>query len=105
MKKFITSFVASIILSTPSLALAQHRHGFHHFHHHHHRHNYNNAILGAAILGGVATYIITRPDPVVVTQPTQVIVQPQADVIIDGVAYRKQWILVNGVYQEVLVRM
>jgi len=103
MTKFIVSFLAGLVLSMPSLASAQHRHGPYH-HHHHYRHSYS-PLLGAALLGGVVTYVVTRPDPVVVTPPTQVIVQPQADVIIDGVAYKKQWILVNGAYQEVLVRM
>jgi len=109
MTKFIVGFITSLMLTMPSLSLAQHRHGHNHFHHHHHhRYNYNNAILGAAVLGGVVTYVMTRPEPAVVyssSLPSPVIVQPQADVIIDGVAYKKQVMLINGVYQEVLVKM
>lgn len=105
MTKLFLGFIASLVLSMPSLALAQHRHGHHHYNHFY-RYNSNSAILGAAVLGGVVTYVMTRPEPaVVVSSPPPVVIQQQVDVIIDGVAYRKQWMLVNGVYQEVLVRL
>lgn len=67
------------------------------------------------IVGGVIGYEISRnqqqqqPAPVIVQQPP-VIIQ-QAPVVVDpgivyinGIAYRKQYMNINGVWQEVLVR-
>lgn len=77
-------------------------------HHHHHHHRGNNwGWVGPALVGGAVVYAITRP-PVVVQQPPVVVQQPSVVpeiVYIDGVAYRKQLIMVNGYYQEVLVRL
>ena len=73
---------------------------------HHHRHHGGNGWgwVGPALIGGAVVYAITRP-PVVVQQPP-VVTAPSSDIVyIDGFAYRKQWILVNGAYQEVLVRL
>ncbi len=54
-------------------AMAQH-HGPRHFHHHHkHGHSYN--WVAPLIVGGVVTYALTRPQPVIVEQP--VIVQKE----------------------------
>lgn len=81
---------------------ALHRPHHHHHHYHHDRHN-PWGWVGPAIISGAVVYAITRP-PVVSAPP--VISAPPVDIIyIDGVAYRKQWIQVNGAYQEVLVRM
>ena len=73
--------------------------------------------VAPALIGGAVVYAATRP-PVVVQQPPVVVanppvvvqqppvmVQPNEVVYIDGIAYRKQIMLMNGVYQEVLVRM
>ena len=77
--------------------------------HYGHRHNHYHGGGGwgwvaPALIGGAAVYAITRP-PVVVQQPPVIVQQPSDIVYIDGVAYRKQLMLVNGAYQEVLIRM
>jgi hypothetical protein len=72
------------------------------YHHHHHARG-NNWII-PALIGGAVVYAATRPDPVIVQQPP-VIVQPSDIVYINGFAYRKQIMMVNGQYQEVLVRI
>lgn len=82
-----------------TVAQAQHRH----FHHHHH-HNSDWRWLAPAIIGGAVVYAATRP-PVAV-QPPPVITLPPSDIVyIDGAPYRKQLVLINGYYQEVLVRL
>jgi hypothetical protein len=60
------------------------------------------------VIGGAVVYGLTRPAPVVIQQPVYiqqpvVVDQPQV-VIIDGVVYNKQTMIVNGVSQEVLIR-
>jgi hypothetical protein len=60
------------------------------------------------VIGGAVVYGLTRPAPVVVQQPVYiqqpvVVDQPQV-VIIDGVTYTKQVMIINGVSQEVLIR-
>jgi hypothetical protein len=73
-------------------------------HYHHHRHG-GWGWVGPALVGGAVVYAMTRP-PVVVQQPPVVVQQQPADVVyIDGIAYRKQVMLINGYYQEVLVKM
>ena len=76
--------------------------------HHNHRYGgYNGGGWGwvaPAVIGGAVVYAATRPQ-VVVQQPPVVMQQPTDVVYIDGVAYRKQLMLVNGYYQEVLIRM
>ena len=97
MKKILT-----ILLLTVSTATSA-QYGHHHGHRHHHGHN-NWGWVAPALIGGAAVYAITRP-PVVVQQPPVVVQQSTEIVYIDGVAYRKQLMLVNGSYQEVLIRM
>jgi hypothetical protein len=83
-----------------TVAQAQHRH----FHHHHH-YGSDWRWLAPAIIGGAVVYAATRP-PVVVSPPQPVFTTPSSDVVyIDGMPYRKQLVLINGYYQEVLVRM
>jgi hypothetical protein len=68
----------------------------------HHHARGNNWII-PALIGGAVVYAATRP-PVVEQQI--IIQQPSVDVVyINGIAYRKQVMLVNGQYQEVLVRL
>jgi hypothetical protein len=55
-----------------------------------------------AIVGGAVVYAATRPDPVIVQQPVQAMPN---QVIIDGVVYTRQIMIINGVQQEVLVRV
>jgi CubicO group peptidase (beta-lactamase class C family) len=57
-----------------------------------------------AVVGGAVVYAATRP-PVVVQQPVIVQQQPVDVVYIDGIAYKKQIMVINGQYQEVLVRL
>ena len=78
-------------------------HGWQGPQHHHHHARGNNWII-PALIGGAVVYAATRPEPVVVQQP--VIVQQPSDIVyINGFAYRKQIMVVNGQYQEVLVRL
>lgn len=95
MKRLITM----ILIGLSASAIAQHHH-----------HGYRGGSYGGwgwiapAVIGGAVVYAATRP-PVVV-QPQPVIVQQPTDIVyLDGVAYRRQLMLVNGVYQEVLIRM
>lgn len=79
--------------------LAQHRH----FHHPHHRHWVTPQIhhwVVPALVGGAVVYAATRPETVVVQQPQ---ITP-TQVIIDGVLYTKQIIIINGIQQEVLLK-
>jgi hypothetical protein len=93
------------LLSAP--VAAQHHYGMRHFDHHPYRGG-GWGWVAPAVIGGAVVYGLTRPAPVVVQQPVYiqqpvVVDQPQV-VIIDGVAYTKQIMIVNGVSQEVLVR-
>lgn len=96
MKKLI----ALLLVTLSATAMAQHRHGGHH--HGHGGHGWG--WVAPALIGGAVVYAATRP-PVIVQQPPVVVQQPTDVVYIDGVAYRKQIMLVNGYYQEVLIRM
>jgi hypothetical protein len=71
---------------------------------HHHHHARGNDWIIPALIGGAVVYAATRPDPVIVQQP--IIVQQPSDIVyINGFAYRKQIMVINGQYQEVLVRL
>jgi hypothetical protein len=110
MKQILIGLVLAVTAATAS---AQHhgwRHGHHggHFNHggyYKHSGNNWNWVL-PAVVGGAVVYAATRP-PVVVQQPQPIIVQqaPMDVVYIDGIAYRKQVMVINGQYQEVLVRL
>ena len=73
-------------------------------HHHHHRGNGWGWVV-PAVIGGAVVYAATRPDPVIIQQPQVIVQQPSDIVYINGFAYRKQIMVVNGQYQEVLVRL
>lgn len=91
---------AILILCACTGAMAQHRH--YHGHHHHHGHA-NFGWVAPALIGGAVVYALTRPTT---AMPAPVVTVPVNDVVyIDGVAYRKQLMLINGYYQEILVRM
>jgi hypothetical protein len=58
-----------------------------------------------AVIGGTVVYAATRP-PVVVQQQPVIVQQPPAEVVyIDGIAYKKQIMVINGQTQEVLIRI
>jgi hypothetical protein len=101
MKQLLTA----LLILTSSVAMAQHRspHGYATGAPHHHHHGNGWGWVAPALISGAVVYAITRP-PVVVQQP-QVITPPPDVVYIDGIAYRKQVVLINGYYQEVLVRI
>jgi hypothetical protein len=100
------TLIAALTLTASSLALASpHHHGHrHHAHRHWHSPPAHHWIV-PALIGGAVVYAATRPDPVVVQQPV-IIQQPLQpnQVIIDGVVYTKQIMILNGVQQEVLIR-
>lgn len=98
MKKLL----ATIFLAASPAVLAQH-HGHHRHYAHRHWHSPPaHHWIVPALIGGAVVYAATRPDPVIVQQPTLVL-QPN-QVVIDGVIYTRQIMIVNGVQQEVLVR-
>ena len=70
---------------------------------HHHHHARGNGWIIPALIGGAVVYAATRPQ---VVEQQIIIQQPPVDVVyINGIAYRKQIMVVNGQYQEVLVRL
>jgi hypothetical protein len=99
------TLIAAVVLTFSSLAIAgPHGHGHRHHGHHYHRHHgqFHHGWVWPALIGGAVVYAATRPDPVVIQQPP-VVLQPN-QVIIDGVVYTKQYVIMNGVQTEVLVR-
>jgi len=97
------TLIAVLALTLSSTAFAQHHgHRWHHGHHHHRHWHPNYGWVVPAVIGGAVVYAATRPAPVVVQQPT-VVLQPN-QVIIDGVVYTKQVMIINGVETEVLVK-
>lgn len=102
MKKIICGMLLALVAVS---SFAQH-HGHGLRHNRYYGHTHHNNWIAPLVLGGVVTYALTRPDPVVVQQP--VIVQPvpvnSGVVYIDGFMYTKQTMIINGVAQEVLVR-
>lgn len=76
----------------------------HHWHGGHHRGGGWGWVV-PAVVGGAVVYAATRP-PVVVQQQPVIVQQPPAEIVyIDGIAYRKQLMVINGQTQEVLVRI
>jgi len=107
MRKFVIGFVGALGLCFASVAEAHGRvHNNHHFHNRHWHHNHGWWVA-PAIVGGITTYALTRPyiidRPVVVQNPVTV-VDPQY-VVIDGITYQKSTMIVNGVQQEVLIKV
>ncbi len=105
------ALVAAVSLCLSTLAVAgphEHRvhhrlhHQMHHFHYHKPHVRHHHSWIVPAIIGGAVVYAATRPDPVIVHQPAM-IVQPN-QVVIDGVIYTKQIMIIDGVQQEVLIK-
>jgi len=102
MKTLVVGFITGLILTVSTAAASPYHTGHRH---HHHRHWHSPPIhhwVVPAIVGGAVVYAATRPDPVIVQQPVQAIPN---QVIIDGVVYTRQIMIINGVQQEVLVRV
>ena len=101
MKTLVAGLMTGLVL-TMSSAVEAHGHRGHGHGYGWHR-SYNPGWwVAPALISGAVVYAATRPDPVIVQQPTLVL-QPN-QVIIDGVLYTKQIMIVNGIQQEVLVR-
>ncbi len=102
MKKLLAGLVLSVLAVS---ANAQH-HGWRHGHHGgHFKHGAGWGWVVPAVIGGTVVYAATRP-PVVVQQQPVIVQQLPAEVVyIDGIAYKKQVMVINGQYQEVLVRL
>jgi len=110
MRHPLFSTVLAISLSTATTpVLAQHQH----IHrpmpmYKPHPHSPGWGWVAPAIIGGAVVYGLTRPAPVVIQQPVYIQQPMPMDVpqvvMIDGVAYTRQVMIVNGVSQEVLVR-
>ena len=78
MKKLLLTLA---LVSAALPALAQHRHHGNHGHWQHRHHGYyGGGWVAPLVIGGVVTYALTRPDPVIVQQPP-VIVQPNPTVL------------------------
>jgi hypothetical protein len=101
-----TKIIAALIAMAPLSSMAQHHHGMRHFdHHQHYRGSWGwvaPAVIGGAVVYGLTRPVIVQQQPVYVQQPT--VVDPSQVVVIDGIAYTKQIMIVNGVTQEVLIR-
>ena len=96
------TLIAAVALAVSSTALAGPYHGHRHHHHRHWHSPPAHHWVVPALIGGAVVYAATRPDPVVIQQPS-VVLQPN-HVVIDGVLYTKQIIIMNGVQTEVLVK-
>lgn len=98
------TFIAALTFSISSLVLA----GPHHGHRHHHHRSWSPPAhhwVVPALIGGAVVYAATRPDSVLVQQPV-IIQQPlqSNQVVIDGMIYTRQIMIINGHQQEVLIR-
>lgn len=94
-------FLPAILAITTVGANAQWRHQ-----HYHRSGGYGWGWVAPTIIGGVVGYEIARSQQPVIIQQTPVVLPPDQNIIyIDGIAYRKQLMLVNGVYQEILVKL
>lgn len=99
MKKILVSL---FLLSFSSVAVA----GPYGHRHHHHRHWHSPPVhhwVVPALIGGAVVYAATRPDPVVVQQPAPVVLNSQY-IIVDGVTYKKELVIINGISQEIWIR-
>lgn len=109
MKNFVIGLISALGLTYASQTQAGPHHGHRH-HYYQHRHwappvhhwHYNHGWVVPALIGGAVVYAATRQDTVVVQQPV-VVLHPN-QVLIDGVTYTKQIMIINGIQQEVLVR-
>lgn len=99
MKKILVSL---FLLSFSSVAVA----GPYGHRHHHHRHWHSPPVhhwVVPALIGGAVVYAATRPDHVVVQQPAPVVLNSQY-IIVDGMTYKKELMIINGISQEIWIR-
>jgi hypothetical protein len=99
-KKIVLS-VFMLVAASQALAGPYHGHR-----HHQHRHWHGPSVhhwVVPALIGGAVVYAATRPDPVIIQQQPTVAVTNQY-MVIDGVTYRKELMVINGISQEVWVR-
>ena len=102
MSKFLSGLFLLMLSLSASAQHGYHRHSGHTVYHVHK--HYPHDWVVPAIIAGAIVYSVTRPPVVIQQQP--VVVQPQPVVIyIDGVAYTRQMMQINGVWQEVLIRL
>ena len=104
MKKLFAGFIIALLSCS---VMAQH--GYrpsHRQHHNHHNHYRNHSWVAPLVIGGAVGYALTRP-PVVIEQPVIINTQPihgiDDVVYINGRYYRKDVVMINGIWQEVLV--
>lgn len=93
--------VSSLTLANPRHHTGPRHHGYNHWHNTHHGHHRNNWIL-PALVGGAVVYAATRPAPIIVQPP---IILNSNEIILDGVVYTRQRMYINGIEQEVLIRI
>jgi hypothetical protein len=109
MKQFLIGLISVVGLTLTTPAMSQHRHGIrhypghvHNYHVHRHWHPHYGWVI-PAVVGGTVVWATTRPNPIIVqTQPTRI---ESNQLVIDGVLYEKQIMNINGVEQEVFVRV
>ena len=94
MKALALGFALALGLTATS-SVAQHRHNHRHWNPHYPSWHHNHGWVAPAIIGGTVVYLATRPQQIIATSNT---------VVIDGVTYTRQIMLVNGIETEVLVR-
>lgn len=94
MKLLLIGFALALGLTATS-ASAQHRHHHRHWQPHYPTWHHNHGWIAPALIGGTVVYLATRPQQVIAASNV---------VVIDGVTYTRQIILVNGIETEVLVR-
>ena len=73
---------------------------------HHHWRHYNSSVyhwVVPAVIGGTIVYAATRPDPIVV-QPQQPVIVTNQYMVVDGVTYKKEIMVINGILQEVWIK-
>ena len=95
MKSLLIGLTLALGLTATS-ASAQHRHHNHRYWHPHYpAWHHNHGWIAPAIIGGTVVYLATRPQQIIAASNT---------VVIDGVTYTRQIMLVNGIETEVLVK-
>jgi hypothetical protein len=94
MKQLIIGFALALGLTATGVS-AQHRHHHRHWTPHYPTWHHNHGWIAPAIIGGTVVYLATRPQQIITASNL---------IVIDGVTYTRQIMLVNGVETEVLVR-